>query len=82
MHGDAVHRRRHAVLAHPVADVAAGRIAGGRMSSWSLALVLFDGVRSAEPPTSSGTTGIRLSSTVPEAWRVAILAFGLPRLVA
>jgi len=28
MHGDAVHRRGHAVLTHPVADVMAGKVAG------------------------------------------------------
>ena len=37
--------------------------------------VLFDGVRSAEPPRISGSFGIRASSTLPEASRVAI---GLP----
>ena len=36
MRGDAVHRRRHAVLAHPVMDVAAGEIAGAdaRSGPW------------------------------------------------
>src|ERR1700716_4025030 len=36
------------------------------------ALVLFDGVRSAEPPSSSGMAVARWSSTAPLAERVAI----------
>src|SRR6267378_1274276 len=36
------------------------------------AFVLFDGVRSAEPPSSSGIAAARWSSTAPLAERVAI----------
>ena len=37
-------------------------------------MVRFDPVRSAEPPTSSGRSGFRLSSTFCEALRVAIVS--------
>src|ERR1700722_20481176 len=50
------------------------------MTFWLLALVLLEPVKSAEPPTSSGKTGTSASSTLPEAWRVAILGASLAAL--
>src|ERR1700722_5779305 len=50
------------------------------MTFWLLALVLLEPVKSAEPPTSSGKTGTSASSTLPEAWRVAILGASLEAL--
>jgi hypothetical protein len=53
---EAVHRRGHRVLADAVIDVAAGRI--GRVCGFRVAvLVLFEPVRSAEPPIVSGSKG-------------------------
>lgn len=43
----------------------------GLISIWFLAFVLLDGVRSADPPKSSGMALNRWSSTAPLAWRVA-----------
>ncbi len=43
---------------------------------WPLAKVLFEGVKSAEPPTSAGILPAMASSTLPEAMRVAIFPAG------
>ena len=51
---EAVHRRRHAVLADAPVDVAAGEVAGRRPSSCRGVTVRLEWVRSAEPPISSG----------------------------
>ena len=45
-------------------DVAAGEVVARRRSPVFLVLVLFEPVRSAEPPISSGTAGMITSSTV------------------
>ncbi len=63
MQRHAVHRRRHAVLAHAVMDVAAGVLPRRRPPRMPLTWVLLEPVRSAEPPISSGTTGTSASST-------------------
>ena len=55
--GHAVHGRGHGVLAHPEMDVAAARRSAGHRLPSRPVLVLTEPVRSAEPPTSSGTAG-------------------------
>jgi len=51
---DAVRGRRHRVFAHAVVDVAAAVRAGLEITE-AFEVVLVDGSRSAEPPTSSGS---------------------------
>ena len=46
------------------------------MSTAPLGRVLFEGVRSAEPPINAGRRGASASSTLPEAERVATLSPG------
>ncbi len=58
MQRDAVHRRRHAVLAHAVMDVGAVVFARPDLDL-PFAFVLFEGVRSAEPPSNSGIAANR-----------------------
>ena len=55
---NAVHGRSHAMFADAPADVAALEVFGVTSSSKPLALVLLDGVKSAEPDTSSGIDGL------------------------
>ena len=71
----AVEHRAHGVLADAKADVAAGEIARLDIHG-ALWRVLFEGVRSAEPPIRVGMRGAMASSTLPEAARVAIFAPG------
>ena len=70
---DAVHRRRHAVFADAVVDVAAGDSRRASPSFWPLVRVRFDPVRSAEPPTVKGSAAFTTSSAISLALRVATL---------
>ena len=78
MQRHAVHGRHHAVLAHAVVDIAAGTVARRRCPACALVLVLFEWVRSAEPPTISGTAAVRTSSASWLDLRVAQLGLSRP----
>jgi hypothetical protein len=68
----AVGDRAHAELAHAVVDVAAvARSAFGRSAAALLHLVRLLPVRSAEPPSISGSAGASASSASCDALRVA-----------
>ena len=82
MRGHAVHRRRHAVLAHAVMDIAAGIIAAGAPPSGPWSWCCSSGVRSAEPPTSSGTTRRERVEHRPRGLARRDLGVGLAKLVA
>jgi hypothetical protein len=70
---DPVHGGRHGVLADAVMDVAPPN-APGAISTAALVRVLLEGVRSAEPRTSSGITGVIASRASSLALRVAIFS--------
>ena len=70
MVGHAVHDRAHAVLADAEVEVPPQGVAAVK-SPMSARLVLFDGARSAEPPTRFGMTFAMAFSTFPLAARVA-----------
>ncbi len=76
MQRHAVHCRGHSVFADAVVDEGAAVVSRHRASSSALARVLFEPVRSAEPPIISGSAAVRVCSAEFDDERVAI-SFGV-----
>ena len=77
MRGDAVHRRRHAVLAHALMDIAAGIVAGPDfLQILGAACCSTVSNRPSRRP-ARGQPGSARRAPSPDAWRVAILALDL-----